>query len=145
MDPPAAHPSLWGDEDEDGVVAPSQSALELLSPLEDQTIEPKREERQMSDGVSRRIFDELADELALATRGLSSTRLAYHHPAYAEIMAMGEQGIPWLVERLETPGDRPIWLRMLGSLTQFQPGAGRETIPEAAAAWIVWNKRRQAV
>jgi len=53
---------------------------------------------------------------------------------------MGELVIPWLLERLDTPGDRPIWLRLLGSLTRFQPGAGSNTIPEAAAAWVTWGK-----
>lgn len=144
MDRPSAlGESLWGEEG-DAQAPSSPSALGLLSPLTDEESAPRPEAQQEPDGDSRRIFDELADELAIASRGLSSTRLAYRHPAYVEIMALGEQSIPWLVERLETPGDRPIWLRMLGSMTRFQPGAGSETIPEAAAAWIRWNKRRQA-
>jgi hypothetical protein len=134
------HPTVtavrsWDDDEVE--VSEQPSALELLSPVgtsEGDKIAP------VDSG--RRLFDELADELAYATRGLSSTRLASEHPAYAEIMVMGDRVIPWLVERLETPGDRPIWLRVLGSLTRFQPGAGKDTISEAANAWITWAKLR---
>jgi hypothetical protein len=133
----------WGEAE---VTEDSQSALDLLSPLDgtDDT-EPRQAERVEDTDDARRVFEELADELSDATRALSSTRLALGHPAYAEIMAMGERCIPWLIERLETVGDRPIWLRLLGSLTRFQPGAGQETVPEAAAAWIRWNRQRQPV
>ena len=120
----------------------TRSALELLSPVAHEEPTEAREDRQEGDDQVRQFFEELADELAHATRGLSSTRLARRHPAYAEIMALGERSIPWLVERLDTPGERPIWLRLLGSLTRFQPGAGKDTIPEAAEAWIQWNKQR---
>jgi len=125
---PASESALW--EDEDDAPEPAVSALETLSLPDD----------EHHDDDARLVFEELADELAEATRGLSSTRLAYRHPAYQEILAMGELVIPWLLERLDTPGDRPIWLRLLGSLTRFQPGAGSNTIPEAAAAWVTWGK-----
>jgi hypothetical protein len=129
---------LWADDDKpDTGILPS-SALAAVSALDDASVDVEEE------AGSRRLFDELADELAYAARGLSSLRLAYRHPAYLEIMTLGEQCIPWLLERLETPGDRPLWLRLLGSLTRFQPGAGRDTVPEAAAAWITWGKLRGA-
>ncbi|HEY5044678.1 MAG TPA: hypothetical protein VII53_02355 [Solirubrobacteraceae bacterium] len=134
MERPTFEASSWGDEDDDLAQGPP-TPLDAVSPLDDGID---------AEGDERRLFDELADELAYASRGLSSTRLAIGHPAYAEILAMGERAIPWLLGRLETPGDRPIWLRLLGSLTQFQPGAGRDTIPEAAAAWVTWGKIRHA-
>jgi hypothetical protein len=93
-------------------------------------------------GRDKLLFVELADELAAAARGLSSTKRAARHPAYGEILAMGDAAIPWLIERLEKPGDRPLWLRLLGSLTPFEPGAGRETISDAALAWVEWGKSR---
>jgi hypothetical protein len=124
---------LWDDEDESRETR-SPSALAVLSSRDD-----------VNEGAAARhddklLFDELADELAGAARGMSSTRLALGHPAYVEILALGDQAIPWLLERLASAGDRPIWLRLLGSLTRYQPGAGMETIPEAAAAWIRWGK-----
>lgn len=134
--PTATVVGAWDDDEVE--VTEDRSALDLLSPLQSQRDAEKGE----TTDSGRRLFDELADELAYATRGLSSTRLAAQHPAFVEIITMGDRTIPWLVERLETPGDRPIWLRLLGSLTRFQPGAGRDTIPEAAAAWMAWAKRQ---
>lgn len=85
-------------------------------------------------------FDLLADELAVSMAGASSTRRAMRHPAYAEILALGKDAIPFLLRRLERPGSRPLWLRLLGSLTAFQPGAGQETISDAAHAWMRWGR-----
>ncbi|MDD1677759.1 MAG: hypothetical protein LUO93_01060, partial [Methanomicrobiales archaeon] len=79
----------------------------------------------------RAQFDLLSDELEEAAAVLSSTRRAMRHPAYLGILAMGEDAIPLLIKRLEVSRKRPILLRLLGSLTTFQPGAGRETISDA--------------
>jgi hypothetical protein len=86
-------------------------------------------------------FDVLADELAEAMAGAASPRKAMRHPAYAEILALGGDAVPLLVERLGTPGNRPLWLRLLGSLTGYSPGAGQETVPDAATAWMLWARR----
>lgn len=86
-------------------------------------------------------FELMADELELAGAGVSAPRRLASHPAYIGILALGQHAVPLLVGRLTRPGGRPIWLTLLGSLTGFQPGAGMETIPEAAAAWIRWSKR----
>jgi len=98
-----------------------------------------------SDSPEKAQFDALADELARASSGLSSTRRAARHPAYGEILALGEAAIPWLLERLEAPGARPLWLRLLGTLTSFQPGAGQDTVPAAAEKWLRWGRSRGSV
>ena len=98
---------------------------------------------KMGDELDARMtFELLADELAVATLGMSSTRRATGHPAYREILALGESSIPYLVDRLDDELDRPIWLRLLGSLTSLQPGAGKDSIAEAADAWVRWTKAR---
>jgi hypothetical protein len=130
---------LWEEDEEPSVTHAPEPPLDALTRsrhAEDRE-KPKDDETPVFE---RLLFDELADELAEATRGLSSTRRATRHPAYAEILALGDVAIPWLLERLEMPGDRPLWLRLLGSLKHFQPGAGQDTISEAAAAWIQWGK-----
>lgn len=86
-------------------------------------------------------FDVLADELEEAAAALSSTRRGLALPAYMGILALGEDAIPLLLRRLQTTSRRPIFLRLLASLTAFQPGAGRETVEEAAAEWVRWGKR----
>ena len=142
LERPGYETELWDDELwEEGELSVQSSDLPLdaLRRPGPRDREPTDAEAQAPDKL---LFVELADELAAATRGLSSTRRAMRHPAYGEILAMGNVSIPWLLERLERPGDRPLWLRLLGSLTPFEPGAGRETISDAAVAWIEWGKSR---
>lgn len=127
---------FWASDEEDVRGAPSPHDGAPLDALPSSASD--------ADDEQRALFETLADELATATRGLSSTRRAARHPAYAEILALGEQAIPWLLNRLECPGDRPLWLRLLGALTHYQPGAGRETIPEAAEAWMGWGRLHNA-
>jgi hypothetical protein len=130
---------LWdGDELPDAQPQQDDRPLDALSGLHpEDSVRPADPK-----GHDKLLFVELADELAAAARGLSSTKRAARHPAYGEILAMGDAAIPWLIERLEKPGDRPLWLRLLGSLTPFEPGAGRETISDAALAWVEWGKSR---
>ncbi|HEV3000178.1 MAG TPA: hypothetical protein VGW75_05500 [Solirubrobacteraceae bacterium] len=91
---------------------------------------------------SRLQFSLLADELESAMLGAGSTRRVSRHPAYAELVDMGDSAIPYLLERVREPGVRPLWLRLLSALTPFPPGAGCETISDAAAAWIQWGSVR---
>jgi hypothetical protein len=126
---------LWDDEDvlSGEEEASHKAPLDALQPVADDADEP-----------DRLLFDLLADELVEATSGMSSTRRAARHPAYGEILALGDRAIPWLLLRLEEPGERPLWLRLLGALNRIQPGAGQETVAESAQAWIRWGKTRNA-
>lgn len=87
-------------------------------------------------------FALLADDLEAAMLVAGSTRRLAQHPAYTEVLAMGDKAIPLLLARLAYPGARPLWLRLLGSLTAYEPGAGKRTVHEAAAAWVKWGKLR---
>ncbi|MGI8805127.1 MAG: hypothetical protein ACR2IN_05470 [Thermoleophilaceae bacterium] len=129
---------FWED-DLDGEAAPSVLTTPLLEVLD------ARAAPDASDSPDKAQFDALADELAQAALGLSSTRRAARHPAYGEILALGEVAIPWLLGRLEMPGNRPLWLRLLGTLTSFQPGAGQQTVTDAAESWLRWGRSRGAV
>lgn len=101
----------------------------------------EQSEAQPSAATVRSKFDVLADDLAGAALGVSAPRRLMRHPSYLGILALGDAVVPLLLERLRHPGGRPVWLTLLGSLTSFQPGAGKETIEEAAAHWITWGKR----
>jgi hypothetical protein len=133
LERPIFEADLWSDDDDTPEAVPA-TALSALSAAEE-----SRDDARF-DG-ERALFNELADELAEATRGLSSTRLAARHPAYSEILALGDQAIPLLLERVRDPGDRPLWLHLLGSLTPFPASAGKDTVAEAAAAWVALGKR----
>jgi hypothetical protein len=100
-----------------------------------------REVRE-DDADVQALFDDLADELAKMTAGVSSPRKAMRHPAYAEILELGGAAVPLLLERVQEGSNRPLWLRLLGSLTGFSPGAGQETVPDAATAWLRWGRHQ---
>jgi hypothetical protein len=85
-------------------------------------------------------FEQLAEELEEAAAGLSATRRARNLPAFNEILALGEEVVPDVIARLKTSDNRPLWLRVLGTLTPFPPGAGMDTVDEAADAWIRWGR-----
>lgn len=89
-------------------------------------------------------FDGLAEELEQAAAGLSSTRRAMVHPAFTEILALGDEVIPKCVNRLKTTSNRPLWLRVLGTLTPFSPGAGQQSIDAAAEAWLRWSHQSRS-
>src|ERR1700761_4804140 len=83
-------------------------------------------------------FDVLADDLEAATFGLSSTRRAMSHPAFTEILALGSPAVTGALRRLKSSSNRPLWLRVLGTLTPFPPGAGQGDIDGAVVAWLAW-------
>ena len=93
----------------------------------------------------RAEFAILAAEVEAAAAIVSATRRLARHPAYAGILALGDDAIPLLLERLKESRSRPVLLRLLGSLTAFQPGAGQETVEEAAAEWVRWGKKEGRV
>ncbi len=120
----------WDDEDCD-LGADSGPLVDRMSGAYDQA---------RSDAAV--AFALLADDLESVMLVTGSTRRLTQHPAYTEILALGDEAIPLLLERLAYPGARPLWLRLLGALTAFQPGAGKNTVSEATIAWIKWGKRR---
>jgi hypothetical protein len=133
--------SLWdGFDAEEEDYAERSVPLDRIRSDEASSVPPSVEQPASLDEL-RTEFELLAAELSDAARALSSTRRAINHPAYGEILSMGTSAIPLLLDRLRHDGNRPLWLRLLGSLTTLQPGAGRETIEEAAEAWLTWAKR----
>jgi hypothetical protein len=54
---------------------------------------------------------------------------------------MGDDVVPLLIRRLQSPGARPVWLSLLGSIMGAPPAFGEQTIAESAEAWTLWGKR----
>lgn len=80
--------------------------------------------------------------LEMDAAGVSAPRRLARHPAYAEILSMGDDAIPFLLRKLQGKSGRPLWLSLLGNITAERPGLGNETIDDAADAWIRWGRRR---
>jgi hypothetical protein len=62
------------------------------------------------------------------------------HPAYQEIVAMGQEVVPLLLRDLEQEPDH--WFAALGAITGAQPvpPEDRGDIEKMAAAWLRWGK-----
>lgn len=90
----------------------------------------------------RQRFSRLADEWRLG-RGHSSklTDLAMH-PAYQQIIGMGERAVPLLLEEMKERPDQWDWA--LRAITGEDP-VPRDSwgkLNEIAAAWIAWGRER---
>ena len=90
----------------------------------------------------RQRFDNLA-AVWKADRGHSSmlTELVIH-PAYQQIIGMGEPAVPLLLEEMRARPDHWDWA--LRSITGSDP-VPRESwgkLREIAAAWVAWGKER---
>ena len=126
--PPVAE-RVWEwveDDTETAEIGTHETALERLRASE----EPS---------ADRSMFELLADELEDIAAGLASPRKAMHHPAYKEILALGFEAVPWIVARIEQGRNRPLWMRVLGSLTGLPPSRGADTVTDAAHAWLLWS------
>jgi hypothetical protein len=74
------------------------------------------------------------------TDHLSSTSKSNAHPAYLEIIALGQGVVPFLLRDLEN--NRAHWFKALEEITGAHPLspsiAGQ--IPKMAQAWLSWAK-----
>lgn len=85
-------------------------------------------------------FQQLAFEWKSATAGLSSPRAIIEHPAYPQIIAMGEPILPLIFRDLQDNGG--WWYPALRTLTGANPvPADVQGQPELnAAAWLCWGQ-----
>ncbi len=94
------------------------------------------------DRNPKQQFTRLAEEWK-SSRGHSS-KLAdlAMHPAYQQIIGMGERAVPLLLEEMEAHPDHWDWA--LRAITGFDP-VPKESwgkLNEISAAWIDWGKER---
>jgi len=88
-------------------------------------------------------FQRLADTCHKAVAHHSSSSIRTNHPAYQEIICMGEAVVPLLLRDLEKT--RRHWFAALHAITGADPvppeGAGR--IAKMAEAWLRWVKEHR--
>ncbi len=61
------------------------------------------------------------------------------HPAYQQIIGMGKEAIPLILQELERT--RGHWLWALFAITKQDPAPEGATFDEAVDAWLEWGKR----
>lgn len=91
--------------------------------------------------ADRKRFDELAEQWERETVFLSSSERASKHPAYQEIIGMGKQAAPLILERMQA--ERGHWFIALRGITGANPvkHAERGNIPAMQEAWLEWGER----
>ena len=85
-------------------------------------------------------FENLAQKWLNETAHLSSIHMISQHPAYQEIIAMGEPAIPFIIKRLQiNPGH---WFVALYQITGEDGGSPAQTFNEAVKNWLEWGKTK---
>lgn len=91
---------------------------------------------------TRKKFTDLASRWIQEVEGLSSTVEMAKHPLYQEIIEMGQEVIPLLLEDLE---QNPLyWLPALRQITQENPvlPEQRGKVKQMAEAWLNWGRQK---
>ena len=85
-------------------------------------------------------FSELADQWENETVFLSRTDLATKHPAYREILDMGQPAIPLILERMQSHSGH--WIQALYDITGADPVDVSDygNIAAMEASWHEWGK-----
>lgn len=87
-------------------------------------------------------FRRLSSVWRAETAYVSSTSELVGHPAFREIVGMGEAVIPFLLRELENRTGH--WHRALREITGTDPlcPADRGKVDKAAEAWLRWGKEK---
>ena len=87
-------------------------------------------------------FHRLAAIWLAETAYISSTNDLVAHPAFQEIVTMGDAAVPLLLRELERRTGH--WHRALRQITGAEPvpAANRGNIDKAAEAWLRWGREQ---
>ena len=92
-----------------------------------------------SDSV-RQEFDSLAQTWRRETGHYSLLQQKILHPAYQQIIGMGERALPSLIKALDYKPSHWFWA--LRAITRNNPAERSETVGEAVNAWRNWWSNR---
>src|SRR5262245_53433918 len=103
------------------------------------TIPAKPVAPEDAESVEQR-FQRLAAAWHKAVAHHSSSRIRENHPAYQEIIGMGQAVVPLLLQDLEV--NRRHWFTALAVITGADPIPAEHAgnIPKMAEDWLRWGK-----
>lgn len=84
-------------------------------------------------------FEFLRDAWWEGTKYSSSTNDTVEHPAYQELIAMGDEILPFVLKDLEETNRH--WFHLLATVTGQDAAQGLTKVREAASAWVAWGKK----
>jgi hypothetical protein len=87
-------------------------------------------------------FTTLVNQWREENRGVSSTNQMCMHPAYQQIIGMGEPVIPLLLRELEKKSGRWFWALKSISREDPVPPEYRGNTEKMTKAWLEWGKQR---
>ncbi|MGL4499235.1 MAG: hypothetical protein ACRCU2_09250, partial [Planktothrix sp.] len=94
--------------------------------------------KQPTQVSEREIFERLKLEWKEATEMLSSITKKIKHPAYQEIIAMGEKVLPWILEELQREPSH--WFSALSAIAKVDPVSADDNFEQAVEAWLKWGR-----
>ncbi|BDA71005.1 hypothetical protein CAL7716_051710 [Calothrix sp. PCC 7716] len=98
-------------------------------------------ESEVPSEISNRFYI-LANQWEVEVEGISSTATMSEHPAYQEIISMGNKIVPLLLQELKK---NPLyWLLALNKITGVNPikPEQRGKVKQMAEAWLEWGKNQ---
>lgn len=87
-----------------------------------------------------RKFEQLTSKWKEETAIFSSIKKKINHPAYQEIIAMGEEVIPLILEELKREPSH--WFYALSVITKADPVSSEDSFEQAVEAWLNWGKNQ---
>ena len=115
-------------------------ALALYVAVRD-AIEHFRSPLSAENHDAERKFVRLAERWRRETLYSSSTHDIVMHPAYQQIIGMGEEVVPILIGELRASPDHWFWaLRAITGIDPVDP-KDRGDIEKMAASWVRWGER----
>ena len=90
--------------------------------------------------ADRDRFNQLADQYEIETVFMSNSWHASNHPAYQEIISMGEPAVPLILKRMQAEGGH--WFIALRTITGANPVKpdDRGKIAIMQASWLEWGE-----
>jgi hypothetical protein len=87
-------------------------------------------------------FMKLADQWRRETRGVSSTNQMSMHPAYQQIIGMGEAVVPLLLRELERKSGQWFWALKAITREDPVPPKFRGRTKEMIRLWLDWGRQK---
>ena len=90
--------------------------------------------------ANRERFNELADQWEIETVFHSNSAMIVKHPAYREIISMGEPVVPLILQRMQAQGGH--WFYALRDITGANPvkSDDRGKVAVMQASWLEWGE-----
>jgi hypothetical protein len=85
-------------------------------------------------------FDALVARWKADTGMSSLVRQQVQHPAYQQIIRMGQRVVPLILSEMRSRPDHWFWA--LHAITGEQPASPGATFAEATEAWLTWGRAR---